>query len=332
MTQSAEAFISAYHDTRGWNVLDEDTVQDIGGGLEQPILHVQAPRSLKVKWTTISAVEGITWAESEGFHHVGEPSCVQSKRLSHDRSIIGRGKMDRVVTVFTPSGKNILHFREIDRIKLVPHASSAEPNSIVTGGEALGYLWLQIEPTQKHGEHHPAALELHLQIDEHVFQAAFSKLKAQPDLQEASLSVMVNFFDCGLETISWCNEPEYGILRRDGDPWVKCHAEFKMLRVEYAQSPRLPDNCRGSRLDNLSSQLENQDRSIMKDENIKALHGTTASIKARLGWIVALMAIIALLLLRATETQSVLKPRNYRTITGYHQIGLETQPLSFAAS
>jgi len=223
-----------------------------------------------------------------------------------------------MITLFDLEGGPLRLFQEIPKIIICPASRARDdedrPDSASAGGAdaaldmRTGFLHIQFEPLNIDGEHTEPVPELHLTMGEDAFQRAFALVETRSeDVQDVVLTVTSALYGSRYEFDAGYRDgaPEYGMLRRDVDPWVSAPARIESLEVTLARTQTIS---------------QGRDWPIQEARNTVGVGpdvGSSNQITNRLGWVIALLVIIILILLSAADWDS--EPdmrRHFRQLAG----------------
>lgn len=264
-----------------WSATDDATIEGEFPLAPLSLRYTKATRRLHLRLTEISALK--TW---------GQPS-----RLGADapaQQLTARGELAEVLTVFELDGGPVRQFRQVRKVMIVPKAgnteSAAQPAEKTTPTESdrsEGALSVQFEGLTIHGEHPEPALNLNISLDRAEFQRVYSLIRARvEEIKEVTLILDAELFGDEMEADNdWSPwTAEYGMLRPPDTPLVYAPTRLYRMDIVFARSRVLAS---GTSAPHQTDPLQRPD------------HVSEASsvIVRRLGWIIALLVVIALILL-----------------------------------
>ncbi len=280
MKDMLDATLSAYSGV-DWSAPDDATIEGEFPLAPLSLRYTKGKRRLHLRLTEISALE--IW---------GQPSRGGADAPAQE--LTARGELAEVLTVFELDGGPVRQFREVRKVMIVPEAGSAEPAARpaekmkpTENDRPEGALSIQFEGLSIHGEHPEPALNLNIPLDSAEFQRVYSLIRERAEeIKEVTLILDAELFGDEVEPDDdWSGwTPEYGILRPSDTPLVYAPARLDQMDVVLARTRVMGGGAsKLSRCDQLRTRGQADDG--------------TALIAGRLGWIVALLVVIALILL-----------------------------------
>lgn len=272
MKDTIDPILSSYGGVR-WSAPDDATVEGEFPLAPLSLRYVKAKRRLHLRLREVSAREA--W---------------NSTSTGPEQTLTGRGELAEVLTVFELDGGPVRQFREVREVRLAPapmdvcagtgRHPQADPDHLENTGRP-GVFFIDFEPLRIHGEHPEPALSLNVTIEIDAFHRVYSLVRERSgELKEVTLVLDADLFGDGIDPGETWSErpPEYGILRPAAAPLVFASARLERMEVLLERSRVL-----GSGPDLLVG-LDRPD-------------GGSSIIARRLGWVIALLAVIALILL-----------------------------------
>jgi len=276
--------LSAYSGV-DWSAPDDATIEGEFPLAPLSLRYTKATRRLHLRLTEISALE--TW---------GQPSRGGADEPIQE--LTARGELAEVLTVFELAGGPVRQFRDVQRVTITapPLGSHADPAfqqradpDLPDKAGSRGVLFVDFEPLRVHGEHPDPALSLIVSMSEAEFLRTYAMVSERAEeIRDMTLVLDAELFgdDIGPDE-AWSGWiPEYGMLRPADAPLVYAPARLDRMEVVLARSRVLEAGPVAP-----ASPLHASPRSMDQPEDGAAL------ISRRLGWIIALLAVIALILL-----------------------------------
>lgn len=317
MKDTLEPFLSTYSGVR-WSAPDDASIEGEFALAPPSLRYAKAKRRLSLRLTEISTLE--TWG--------GTPTC-PGHRLA------GRGELAEVLTVFELDGGLVRQFREVSEVTITPapvaactdntRHSQVDPDHLENTGPP-GVFFIDFEALQIHGEHPEPALKLNVTMELGEFNRVYSLVHERADdLKEVTLALDADLFGDGIDQEDtwggWI--PEYGMLRPADAPLVFAPARLERMEVLLNRT-RVLGNAHVALTSHLDASLPRLDQ---PNEDV-------TNIGRRLGWIVALLAVIALIiLLGERETDKVHRlPRQIAEHTQHSTLELGTDRVAASKS
>lgn len=277
-----------------WSAPDDTTIEGEFPLAPLSLSYTKAARRLHLRLTEVSALE--TW---------GQPSRGGAGAPTHE--LTARGELAEVLTVFELDGGPVRPFREVQRVTITASPLGTHPDPafqqradpyLPEKAGAQCVLFVDFEALRIHGEHPDPTLNLIVSIGEAEFRQVYALVsKRAEEIREMTLVLDADLFgdDIGPDE-AWSGwPPEYGILRPTGSPLVFAPARLDRMDVVLGRSLVLSAGAVTS-----TSSMDASPRKVDQPDDGPAL------IARRLGWIIALLAVIALiLLLREGETDRI---------------------------
>ncbi len=291
MVDMLAPFLSNYSGVR-WSAPNDATVE--GEFLLAPLSlrYSKAKRRLHLRFSEVSALE-----------------TLNSTSTSPEPTLTGRGKLAEVLTVFELDAGPIRQFREVRKVTITPtpvaacagtaQQSRVDPDHLEKSGPS-GVFFIDFEALRIHGEHPEPALNLNLNMELEEFHRVYSVVHERGDeIKEVTLVLEADLFGEEIDTgEAWsAGPPEYGILRPTEAPLVFAAARPEQLKVLLERSRLLGSGPAAS---------DRPDPDLLKRPDQP--HEGYYIIARRLGWIIALLAVIALILL-SSEGRTERAPR-----------------------
>jgi hypothetical protein len=289
MKDTLDPFLSAYSGVH-WSACDDTTIEGEFPLTPLSLRYSKAQRRLTLRLTEISALE--IWGSPLGIV-AGLPEL----------KLTGRGELAEVLTLFQLDGGPVRQFQEVKTITIAPapvhacvgHARRQHDDPDRPGNAgSRDVFFIDFEALKIHGMHPEPALNLNVTMDDAEFQRVYSLVHERADeIKEVTLFLEADLFGDGIDLHDawggWI--PEYGILRPADAPLVFATAQLERLEVLLERSRVLgsgpvvsarpgPDHLLGRR-------DPPDDRSSI--------------ITRRLGWIIALLVVIMVILLSGEE-------------------------------
>lgn len=302
MKDTLDPLLSAYSGVN-WSACDDTTIAGEFPLAPLSLRYSKAQRRLTLRLTEVSALE-IWGALSGGVAGVPE------LRLS------GRGELAEVLTLFELDGGPVRQFQEVKTITIVPapvqacvgHVRRQHDDPDCAGNAwAQDVLFIDFEALRIHGEHPEPALNLNVTVGNVEFERVHSLVRGRADeIREVNLVLYAELFGDECETDRPWSEwtTEYGMLRPPDAPLAYVPVRLDRMDVVFERSRFM-----GARATSPVSPVDASHRSVELSE------AGTALIARRLGWIVAVLVIIILVMLASLETgNSVNIKRTYRQV------------------
>lgn len=287
MKDMLDPFLSDYSGVL-WSAPDDATVEGEFQLAQLSLRYAKAQRRLRLRMTEISALE--TWTGSS-----------EELAAAPERKLSGRGELAEVLTSFELGGGPVLQFRKVRKITIIPAPAQADEGRRQRDGQEpaespgfQGALFIDFEALKIHGEHPEPELNLKVAMGAAEFQKVYALVRDRPDeIKEVTLFLEADLFGDGIDRHDawggWI--PEYGILRPDDAPLVFAAARFKRLEVLLERSRVLGSGPAASARPGPDHLLGRRDPP-----------GDRSSIITRqLGWIIALLVVIIVILLSGEE-------------------------------
>lgn len=300
MKDTLDPLLSAYSGVN-WSACDDTTIEGEFPLAPLSLRYSKAQRRLTLRLTEISALE-IWGAHSEGVAGVPE------LRLS------GRGELAEVLTLFELDGGPVRQFQEVKKITIVPAPVQACVDPVrrqhhdpdcAGNASAHDVLFIDFEALRIHGEHPEPALHLNVTMGNAEFQRVHSLVRGRADeIREVKLVLYAELFGGECESDkSWSEwTTEYGMLRPAEAPLAYAPARLDRMDLVFERSGVLGDGAAApASLVNASLQRVDQPEA------------GSALIARRLSWIIALLALIAIILLSGpNRTEGITRiPRQF---------------------
>lgn len=284
MKDMSDSSLSVYSGVE-WSAPDDATIEGEFPLAPLSLSYTKATRRLHLRLTEISALE--TW---------GQPS--RGGASAPTQELTARGELAEALTVFELDGVQVRQFREVQRVTITasPLGSHADPASQQRADQDLpemagpqGILFVDFETLRVHGEHPDPTLSLIVSMGETEFRQVHAMVSERAEeIRDITLVLDAELFgdDIGPdEAWSGC-PPEYGILRPADAPLVYAPARLDRVDVVLGRSLVLGAGAvaSGSTVDASPQRLDQPD-------------DAPDLIARRLGWVIALLAVIALILL-----------------------------------
>ena len=160
-----------------------------------------------------------------------------------------------------------------------------------------GTLFLSTNPYPEHGKNDDPSLELELFLDEPQFEELFSTLVSNCDkLEKATMNTLIELFEDEMQAAF--NEPymtsEYGLLQREGNNWVNARARIDGIQVSYSKPRAVLPAVKHKDYEKEDDAGNTTPTDITyTDENLTKI---MRSISKRLGWVIALLAVLIVFL------------------------------------
>ena len=268
-----------------WSAPDDATIEGEFPLTPLSLSYTKATRRLHLRLTEISALE--TW---------GQPSRGGVDAPVHE--LTARGELAEVLTVFELAGGPVRQFREVRRVMITtsPVGSHSDPAfqqradpDLPEKAGSRGVIFIDFEALRVHGEHPDPALSLIVSMSESEFRRTYSLVSERAEeIRDMTLVLDAELFgdDIGPDE-AWSGwTPEYGMLRPADAPLVYAPARLDRMDVVLGRSLVL-----GTGTVAPASPIYASLRRMDQPDDGPAL------IAQRLGWIIALLAMIALILL-----------------------------------
>lgn len=313
-----------YRDTENWKLVNDFTIHEDKELSDRPYMQTKVPKRLWLDLKDVRAVDAYDWG---GDNWIGELSvnddgdlvsddAEEERKAEYSRKcyITARATFDDKITVFSIAEGALLQFEDIAHIRI--SAASPEkiggknkatifdgigfsgmssknvPESGLMEGEP-GTLFLMTDPYPERGKNDDPSLQLELYLDEPQFEELFATLVANCDkLEKATMNTVIELFENEMQAS--LNEPwmtsEYGLLQREGKDWVSARARIDGIQVAYSKPrPLLPVV--------EDQEFENDDdpdntRPTVITFTDEALTKAMRSVRARLGWVIALLVVL----------------------------------------
>lgn len=270
-----------------WSAPDDATVEGEFSLAPLSLRYVNAKRRLHLHLTKVSALE--TWDTSEA-----------NVAVVRERSLSGQGELVEVVTTFELDGGPIRQFRYVKNIMIVPEPTQSDSGSCQQNDQAQaqvtepeGVLFVEFEAYKIDGAHTNPALSLTITLDPTEFQRMFSLVRRRSE-EIAGMTIILEaelFGDEPELNDGRSSEPiEYGMLRPADAPLAFVRVQLERMTVSFERSAVFYAEA-------LPSTLLDTDH--LKNGDL--LNGPHSIIARRLGWVIALLALIALILLSGED-------------------------------
>lgn len=300
MKDTLDPFLSAYSGVN-WSACDDSTIAGEFPLAPLSLRYSKAQRRLTLRLTEISALE--IWAATSG-----GVAGVPELRVS------GRGELAEVLTLFELDGGQVRLFQEVKTITIVPapvqacvdHFRRQHDDPDCAGNAwAQDVLFIDFEALRIHGEHPEPALNLNVTMGNVEFQRVHSLVRGRADeIKEVNLVLYAELFGDECETDRPWSEwtTEYGMLRPADAPLAYVPARLDRMDVVFERSRFM-----GARATAPASPVDSSLRSVEQREAGRAL------IVRQLGWIIALLVVIAIILLSGlNRTEGIARiPRQF---------------------
>jgi len=284
MKDTLDPFLSEYSGI-DWSAPDDETIEGEFPLTPLSLRYTKATRRLHLRLTEISALE--TW---------GQPSRGGADAPAQE--LTARGELAEVLTVFELAGGSVRQFREVQRVTITtsPVGSHADPTfqqradpDLPEKARSRGVLFIDFEALRVHGEHPDPALSLIVSMSESEFRRAYALVSERAEeIRDMTLALDAELFGDDIELgEAWSGwTPEYGMLRPADTPLIYAPARLDRMDVVLARSRVLRAGAVAS-----ASTIDVSPRRVDRPYDSPTL------IARRLGWIIALLAVIALILL-----------------------------------
>ena len=292
MKDTLHPFLSNYSGAR-WSALDEATVE--GEFPLGPLFlrYVKAKRRLHLRLTKVSALE--TWG-----------TTAANAAAVCEQSLSAQGELAEVLTTFELNGGPICQFRDVKSIMIAPASVKADDQCCRQDDQVRaqlpgpdGALFVEFEAYKMHGEHTDPVLSLTLTMGPVEFQRIFSLVRGRSeDLKGVTIVLEAELFGDEPEPEDTGNQEtiEYGMLRPAVAPLAFVQARLERVAVSLEWSAIFCSGALASvRIG--TDQLEKVDLPIDR----------SAIIARRLGWIIALLVLIALIVLSGEDRSKGVK-------------------------
>lgn len=281
MKDTIEPILSDYSGVR-WSAPDDVTVEGEFPLGPLPLRYAKAKRRLHLRVTEISALE--TWG---------------STSASSEQTLTGRGELAEVLTVFELEGGPVRQFRNLREIRIAPapvaayagtgRQPQADPDPL-ENTEPPGAFFIDFEAIRIHGEHPEPALNLSVTMELGEFNRVYSLVRERADeIKEVTLFLEADLFGDGIDLDDawggWI--PEYGMLRPTEAPLVFAPARLERMEVLLERSRILGSGP-------VAPARPGQDHLL--GWRVQPDDGSSV-IARRLGWIIALLAVIVVIML-----------------------------------
>lgn len=280
MKDTIDPFLSTYSGVR-WSAPDDETIEGEFALAPLSLRYTKAQRRLHLRLTEISAIE--TW---------------NSASNSAEHRLVGRGELAEVLTVFELDGGPVRQFQEVRGVRIAPapvaactdntRHSQVYPDHLENTWPA-GAFFIDFEALRIHGEHPESALHLHLTMELGEFNRVYALVHQRADdLKEVSLALKADLFGDGINLdVAWGGwMAEYGMLRPADAPLVFAQARLERMDV-LLERTRVLGNGHVTPTSLLHASPPRLDQ----------LNEDVTLLARRLGWIVAILAVIALIML-----------------------------------
>ena len=297
-------FLSNYSGVR-WSAPDDETVEGECPLAPLFLRYSKAKRRLHLRLSEVSALE-----------------TLNSTSTNPEQTLTGRGELVEVLTVFELDAGLIRQFREVRKVRIAPTPVAAcsgtvqqlqvDPDHREKSGPS-SVFFVDFEALRIHGEHPEVALNLNLNMELEEFNRVYSLVHERADeIKEVTLVLEADLFGEEIGTYeAWsARPPEYGILRPAEAPLVFAAARLERLEVLLERSRLL-------RSGPAASARPGPDLRTRRDQP----HDGFSIIARRLGWIITLLAVIALILL-SSEGEKERAPRVLRQIAENGQFSM----------
>jgi len=280
MKDTIDPILSDYSGVR-WSAPDDATVEGEFPLAPISLRYAKAKRLLRLRLTEISALE--TWG---------------STSASSEQTLTGRGELAEVLTVFELEGGPVRQFRNLREVRIAPapvaacagigRQPQADPDPL-ENTELPGAFFIDFEALRIHGEHPEPALNLSVTMELGEFNRVYSLVRERADeIKEVTLFLEADLFGDGIDLDDawggWI--PEYVMLRPTEAPLVFAPARLERMEVLLERSRILGSGPAASARPGPDI-LGEKDR----PDDI------SSGIARRLGWIIALLVVIIVILL-----------------------------------
>lgn len=284
MKDVSDSSLSVYSGVE-WSAPDDATIEGELPLAPLSLRYTKEARRLHLRLTEISALE--TW---------GQPSRGGAGAPTHE--LTARGELAEGLTVFELDGGSVRQLREVQRITITasPLGPDADPASQQRADPDLpekagpqGVLFVDFQALRVHGEHPDLTLSLIMSMGGAEFRHVYAMVSERADeIRDMTLVLDAELFgdDIGPDEAWGRWTPEYGILRPANTPLVYTPARLDRMDVVFARSRVLKAGPVAP-----ASPLHASPWRVGQPDNGLAL------VARRLGWIIALLAMIALILL-----------------------------------
>lgn len=284
MKDMSDTFLSAYSGV-DWSAPNDATIEGEFPLAPLSLRYTKATRRLHLRLTEISALE--TW---------GQPS--RGSADAPTQELTARGELTEVLTVFELDGGPVRQFRDVQKVTITasPQGAHADPAfqqradpDLPEHAGSQGVLFIDSEALRVHGEHPDPALSLIISMGEGEFRRVYALVsKRAEEIRDVTLVLDADLFgdDIGLDE-AWSGWiPEYGMLRPADAPLVYAPTRLDRMDVVLGRSLLLGTGAVAS-----ASIIDAPLQRLDQPDDAPAL------IARRLGWVIALLAVIALILL-----------------------------------
>jgi hypothetical protein len=262
------------------------------------LCYVKMWRSLSLHLSEVSALETFVWENGHEDH-------------GPQRKISAQGALDQVVTVFEQDGDYLQRFREVREVTIVSRSAQAD----LEGGSSAsaqpcdqaGILFVEFEGLRITGKHPEPALRLHITLDTARFEQLYVQIKERSkEITSATLFCHANLYGDDVDLSLYRNDlPEYGMPRHKDAPSASTTAYLERMEIVFEKKMVLraggSDAC----------DIPVDDRVTETD-----LMDSVRCISKRLGWVIALLAalLILMMLTSGTSPGNTEAPKSFRQI------------------
>jgi hypothetical protein len=302
MSDMLHPFFSNFSEVR-WSAPDDATVEGQVSFAPISLRYVKANRRLNLRLTKLSAHE--TWSTS------GEDAA-----RVRERSLSGQGELVEVLTAFELDGGPSRQFRELKNIIIVPAPAQTDDRCYVRDDQDRekvpgpeGALFVEFEAYTVHGHHPDPALSLTVSMANAEFRRVSSLVHARSEeVSGVNIVLEAELFgdEPGLDHARNEGTVEYGMLRPRGAPLAFVPARLHQMTISFERSAEFCAQTVPSK----------QDGTVHPEKGGLPNDGFSI-IARRLGWIIALLILIALTLLSGNDASKSAKrsPRMFAAIT-----------------
>ena len=318
-------FLTEYRDTENWKLVNDYTIHEDKRLSDRPHMQTKVPKDLLLELKDVRAVDDYSWS---GESWIGELSvnddgdlvsddAEEERKAEYSRNhyITARATFDDKITVFSIAEGALLQFQDIAHIRvsavLPPQkiggkykatrfdgsgfsgwSSKEVPEKGLMEGEP-GSLFLRTDPYPERGKNDDPRLQLELYLDEPQFEELFATLVANCDkLEEATMITVIELFENEMQAAlneHWMTS-EYGLLLREGKNWVSARARIDEIQIAYSKPRPLLPVIEDQEFDDEDDPGNAQPNVIsFTDGNLTEV---MRSVRARLGWVVALLLVL----------------------------------------
>lgn len=286
MKDMLDPFLSDYSGVR-WSAPDDATVEGEFQLARLSLRYAKAQRRLRLRMTEISALE--TWMGSS-----------EELAAAPERKLSGRGELAEVLTSFELGGGPVRQFRKVRKITIIPAPVQADEERRQRDGqepaESAGFqgaLFIDFEALKIHGEHPEPELNLKVAMGAAEFQKVYALVRDRPDeIKEVTLVLKAELFGDAFEPDDtpdgWL--PEYGMLRPADAPLVFASTRLEQMEILLERTRILAPGPVAS-----IQPLEDRFGEVDQPRDGSSI------IARRLGWIIALLCVIILILLSCED-------------------------------